>query len=149
LARHQVTVVKEFAEIPPIPLDRSHLLQIMVNLIANAKQAMDDVVDRPRRMTLRIDVGDDGRRLRIHVEDDGVGIAPENLTRLFVHGFTTRKGGHGFGCTVAPWRPKAWAARSRLGAMGRGKGATFALDCQSNRLRTVDEYASKPAHPPG
>jgi signal transduction histidine kinase len=120
--------VKEFAEIPPLPLDRSHLLQILVNLIANAKQAMDDVVDRPRRMRLCADAGDDGRGLRIQVEDDGEGIAPENLTRLFAHGFTTRKTGHGFGLHSC-----ALAAREMGGTLtaksdGPGRGATFTLE---------------------
>ena len=128
LARHQVTVIKEFAEIPPIPLDRSHLLQIMVNLIANAKQAMDDVADRPRRMTLRVDAGDDGRRLRIRVEDGGVGIAPENLTRLFVHGFTTRKGGHGFGLHSCALAAKGMGGTLAAQSDGPGKGATFTLE---------------------
>ena len=128
LARHQVTVITEFAEIPPIPLDRSHLLQILVNLIVNAKQAMDDVVDRPRRMTLRVDAGDDGRSLRIRVEDDGVGIAPENLARLFVHGFTTRKGGHGFGLHSCALAAKGMGGTLAAQSDGPGKGATFTLE---------------------
>jgi signal transduction histidine kinase len=111
-------------------VDRSHLLQILVNLIANAKQAMDDVVvvDRPRRMQLCADAGDHRRGLRIQVEDDGEGIAPENLTRLFAHGFTTRKTGHGFGLHSC-----ALAAREMGGTLtaksdGPGRGATFTLE---------------------
>jgi signal transduction histidine kinase len=66
--------------------------------------------------------------LRIHVEDNGEGIAPENLPRLFVHGFTTRRHGHGFGLHSC-----ALAAREMGGAItvhsdGPGGGAAFTLD---------------------
>jgi signal transduction histidine kinase len=67
-------------------------------------------------------------RLTIRVEDDGEGIAPENLPRLFTHGFTTRKNGHGFGLhSCAP------AAKEMYGTMtahsdGPGKGAAFTLE---------------------
>jgi two-component system NtrC family sensor kinase len=137
LARHQVMVVREFAEIPPTPLDRSHLLQILVNLIANAKQAMNDVVDRPRRMRLGADVGDDGRRLRIRVEDDGEGIAPENLTRLFAHGFTTRKTGHGFGLHSCALAAKEMGGTLTAASDGPGKGATFTLELPIQSVEVV------------
>jgi signal transduction histidine kinase len=62
------------------------------------------------------------------VSDNGVGIASENLTRIFNHGFTTRKDGHGFGLHSG-----ALAAREMGGALwaqsdGPGKGATFTLE---------------------
>lgn len=130
LTRHQVTVVREFADVPLLPLDQHRLLQILLNLIGNAKQAMDGVLDRLHRITLRVDIADgaDGRRLRICVEDEGEGIASENLARLFAHGFTTRKNGHGFGLHSC-----ALAAREMGGTLvahsdGPGKGATFTLE---------------------
>jgi signal transduction histidine kinase len=62
------------------------------------------------------------------VIDNGVGIAAENLNRIFNHGFTTRKSGHGFGLHSA-----ALAARELRGSLtvtseGSGRGATFTLD---------------------
>ena len=77
-------------------LDRTRVLQILVNLISNAKNAMEDMQDAPHRLTLRVDVAA-GSLLRIQVIDDGEGIPSQNLTRIFAHGFTTRKSGHGFG----------------------------------------------------
>ena len=47
-------------------------------------------------MTLGVKIVDDAM-LQVSVKDDGEGIAPENMTRIFAHGFTTRKEGHGFG----------------------------------------------------
>jgi two-component system, NtrC family, sensor kinase len=65
--------------------------------------------------------------LRITVKDNGEGIAAENMTRIFTHGFTTKKDGHGFGLHGA-----AIAAREMEGSLtaasdGPGRGATFTL----------------------
>ena len=126
LARHQVTVVKEFAEVPVVRLDRARVLQILVNLISNAKNAMAGMAGS-HRLTLRVDVAA-GSSLRVSVKDEGEGITQENLTRIFAHGFTTRKAGHGFGLHSC-----ALAARQMGGALtahsdGPGKGATFTLE---------------------
>ncbi len=126
LARHRVTVVREFAQIPVARVDRARVLQILVNLISNAKNAMEEM-PAPRRLTLRVHLAA-GSRLRIQVTDDGEGIPAQNLTRIFVHGFTTRKSGHGFGLHSC-----ALAARQMGGTLsahsdGAGRGATFTLE---------------------
>jgi signal transduction histidine kinase len=130
MTRHRVTVVKEFEDVPLLLLDKSRVLQILVNLISNAKQAMDGVLDRAHRMTLRVDVAGlaDERRLRIRVEDNGEGIPPENLPQLFVHGFTTRKDGHGFGLHGCALTAKEMGGTLTANSDGPGKGATFTLE---------------------
>jgi NO-binding membrane sensor protein with MHYT domain len=135
ITRHQITVLKDFADVPLLLLDRHLVLQILVNLIGNAKHAMDAVPDRSHQITLRVGIAEpiDRPRLTIRVEDDGEGIAPENMTRLFAHGFTTRKNGHGFGLHSC-----ALAAKEMLGTItahsnGLGKGAAFTLDLPANR----------------
>ena len=125
-APDQITVVRDFAELPVLPLDKPRLLQILVNLIDNAKRAMDSTSNRSHLMALRVDVVD--KRLRIRVEDTGEGIAPENLARVFSYGFSTRKNGHGFGLHSC-----ALAARQMGGTLtahsdGPGLGATFTLE---------------------
>ena len=134
LARHQVTVVKEFAEVPVVRLDRARVLQILVNLISNAKNAMAGMAGS-HQLTLRVDV-DAGSHLRVSVKDEGEGITEENLTRIFAHGFTTRKAGHGFGLHSC-----ALAARQMGGALtahsdGPGKGATFTLELPLDAAQT-------------
>ena len=128
--RNQVTVVKEFADLPLLSLDRHRLLQILLNLIGNARQAMDTVLDREQRITLGVDIvdGTDERRLRIRVADDGEGIAPENLTRIFAHGFTTRKNGHGFGLHGSALAAKEMGGTLSAHSDGPGQGATFTLE---------------------
>jgi signal transduction histidine kinase len=135
LARHQVTVVREFADVPLLMLDKSRVLQILVNLIGNAKQAMDGVTDHAHQMTLRVGIADltDGRSLWICVEDEGEGIAPENLARLFVHGFTTHDKGHGFGLHSCALAAKEMGGTLTAQSDGLGKGAAFTLELPVNR----------------
>ncbi|MGB8692313.1 MAG: PAS domain-containing protein, partial [Steroidobacteraceae bacterium] len=95
LARHAISLEREFAPVPPITVDKHKVLQIMVNLLRNAKHACQDSTATARRITVRIAAGDG--MVHIAVSDNGVGISPENLTRIFSHGFTTKQEGHGFG----------------------------------------------------
>src|SRR5260221_10432409 len=95
LSRHDVEVIKEFESVPPITTEKHKVLQILVNLIRNAKNACDESGRREKRMTLRVSL-EDGF-VRIAIRDNGVGIPSENLIRIFAHGFTTKKDGHGFG----------------------------------------------------
>ena len=126
LTRHKVAVIREFMDLPEVRLDRGRVLQILVNLIGNASQAMEDNGERARRIVLRVSAGD--ARLRISVQDEGIGITADNLTRIFSHGFTTRAAGHGFGLPSC-----ALAARQMGGTLcvhsdGPGRGATFTLE---------------------
>jgi two-component system, NtrC family, sensor kinase len=130
LTRHEVTVVKELAEVPPLPLDRHRVLQILINLISNAKQAMSGVGGQSNRMTLRVGETDlaTGRCLRISVEDDGEGIPADNMTRIFVHGFTTRVNGHGFGLHSCALAAREMGGRLTAHSDGPGLGAIFTLE---------------------
>ncbi len=122
-----VEVVREFGELPSVRVDKHKLLEILVNLIQNARQSLDEVEGRPKRLTLRIKrlTGD---RVRIEVEDNGVGIPPENLTRIFHHGFTTKKKGHGFGLHVSANAATEMNAKLGVHSDGPGRGATFHLE---------------------
>jgi ligand-binding sensor domain-containing protein/signal transduction histidine kinase len=126
LSRHGIEVVCEFEPVPELNLDKHKILQILVNLIRNAKYACDESLRADKRMTLRVAQAED--RIVISVIDNGIGIPPENLTRIFNHGFTTRLSGHGFGLHSG-----ALAANEMGGALiansdGVGQGATFRLE---------------------
>jgi PAS domain S-box-containing protein len=126
LARHTVQVRREFEETPPILTDKHRVLQILVNLIRNAKYALDDSGRPDRLMTLRIG-GDGDGHVKIQVSDNGVGIPPENLTRIFGHGFTTRRNGHGFGLHSSALAVRELGGSIQAQSEGLGKGATFTL----------------------
>jgi NO-binding membrane sensor protein with MHYT domain len=136
IAWHRITVLKDFADVPLLLLDRHLVLQILVNLIGNAKHAMDSVPAGLHQMTLRVCITEplDRPRLTIRVEDDGEGIAPENMTRLFAHGFTTRKNGHGFGLHSCALAAKEMLGNITAYSEGLGRGAAFTLDLPINRV---------------
>ncbi|MGC5699093.1 GHKL domain-containing protein [Pseudomonas sp. NFXW11] len=127
LARHQVTVVSDYSQVPPIMGDKHRLLLILINLISNAKYAMSDLAEQLRVLTLSAQVVD-GQTLRISVRDQGEGIAAENLERIFSHGFTTRKDGHGFGLHSCALAAVEMDGRLSVHSDGPGLGATFTLD---------------------
>ncbi|WP_223542187.1 DAHL domain-containing protein [Pseudomonas sp. BF-RE-26] len=137
LARHHVTVIKEYSEVPQVMGDKHRLLLILINLISNAKYAMSDLNNRSREMTLGVRIVDD-TFLEISVRDDGEGIAPENMTRIFAHGFTTRKEGHGFGLHSCALAAIEMNGHLTAHSDGPGLGALFTLQIP---LITVTENA--------
>lgn len=130
LMRHHVEVVRHIDELPALPLDRHRLLQILVNLIGNAKQALVGVIDRVACITLSAGLVEiaGARVLRITVADNGEGIPAENLTRVFAHGFTTRETGHGFGLHSCVLAAQEMGGSLTAHSDGFGRGATFVLD---------------------
>jgi signal transduction histidine kinase len=125
-----IEFVREFEPVEAVTLDQHKVLQILINLVSNARHA---VISRPvdqRRITLRVkSVGSsEGDRLRFQVHDTGVGISPENLTRIFSHGFTTKKEGHGFGLHSAANAAREMGGSLSASSDGVNLGATFTLD---------------------
>ncbi|MCP1441393.1 signal transduction histidine kinase [Pseudomonas sp. GGS8] len=131
LTRHHVTVVKEYGDVPQVMGDKHRLLLILINLISNAKYAMSDLSNRARHITLGVKVVED-TILQISVKDDGEGIAPENMTRIFAHGFTTRKEGHGFGLHSCALAAIEMNGHLTAHSDGPGKGALFTLQIPLN-----------------
>jgi PAS domain S-box-containing protein len=126
LDRHRVEVICEFEDVPLINVDKHKVLQILVNLIRNSKHACQDSERADKQLTVRVFHDDD--RIKISVADNGVGISPENLTRIFNHGFTTRKDGHGFGLHSGALAAKEMGGSLTVHSAGTGRGATFVLE---------------------
>jgi PAS domain S-box-containing protein len=127
LERHAVCVVREYEEVPPILAEKGKVLQILVNLIRNAKYACDEGSSTDKSITLRVASGAAGR-VHLVVSDNGVGIPAENLTRIFAHGFTTRAKGHGFGLHASALAAKEMKGTLTVHSDGPGTGAAFVLD---------------------
>jgi two-component system, NtrC family, sensor kinase len=131
IGQQEVRIVRQYADIPSAQLDKHKVLQILINLISNAGNVLKDRAAGDKQLTLKIEgIGTDAaqQQIRFQVIDNGTGIAPENLTRIFSHGFTTRKDGHGFGL-----HSSANAAREMGGSLtaasgGPDCGATFTLE---------------------
>jgi signal transduction histidine kinase len=116
-ARHQV---------PRITTEKHKVLQILVNLISNAKHAMSTTQNRERVLTVGSRVVD-GANVEISVKDNGAGIAKENLRKIFQHGFTTRTDGHGFGLHASAIAATQMHGSLTVNSDGIGSGATFCL----------------------
>lgn len=125
--RHGIKLIREYDPVSPTAVDKHKVMQIVINFLANAKYACDSGKKEDKQVTVRIRVvGTD--RVRMQVIDNGVGIAPENLTRVFSQGFTTRKGGHGFGLHSGALAAKELGGTVSVESAGIGAGATFTLE---------------------
>ncbi|HEX8537043.1 MAG TPA: ATP-binding protein [Cystobacter sp.] len=127
LSRHQVKLERRLESLSQVITDKHKLLMILVNLVSNAKYAMDDVPANERLLRLKLErVSHD--RVRIALHDNGMGIAPEMLTRIFQYGFTTRAEGHGFGLHSSSLAAQELGGSLTVHSDGPGKGATFTLE---------------------
>jgi len=124
--RHAIVLTREFERVPPITVDKHKVLQILVNLLRNAKDACEVAGNALKRVTIRVARCAHG--IQVAVTDTGVGIPPENMTRIFNHGFTTKKNGHGFGLHSGALAAKELGGALRVQSLGTGQGATFVLE---------------------
>ena len=131
LMRHEVKVLREYDPVPGILVDKHKVLQILVNLIRNAKSACSEFDRADRQIAVRV-ARNGHERMKIEVSDNGVGIPPENLGRIFEHGFTTRKNGHGFGLHSGALAANEMGGALHVHSDGRGRGARFTLELPSN-----------------
>jgi signal transduction histidine kinase len=127
LQRHQIQVDRDDADLPPVLLDRQKVLQILINLIQNARDVLMECGPGNRRIGLKSTLVNEDR-LSIIVTDTGVGIRPENLDRIFTHGFTTKRDGHGFGLHASAIAAKEMQGSLTVQSGGLGAGATFTLE---------------------
>ena len=125
-SRHGVTIVRDFAEVPPIQLDKHKVLQILVNVIRNAKYACaEKKTGGEKRVTVRVRAS--AGAITVEVTDTGIGIPPENLERIFNHGFTTRAEGHGFGLHSSALAATELGGSLQGASAGLDHGASFTL----------------------
>jgi signal transduction histidine kinase len=126
LARHGVKVIRQFETVPSLTLDKHKVLQILINFIRNAKYALDECDQNEKRLVITVAKTDEDC-VMVRVEDNGIGIPPENLTRIFSHGFTTRPHGHGFGLHIGALNAREMGGSLSVASEGTGCGATFTL----------------------
>lgn len=137
---HGVVVERQYEEAPPVIVDRHKVLQILINLFQNARLACEEGGQESKKVIVLIrPYGSD--RVTIQISDNGVGIAPENMNRIFTHGFTTRKDGHGFGLHSAAQAAREMGGTLSARSRGPGTGAIFVLELPVSPLEA-------PAHHP-
>ena len=123
LIRHDIKIVKQIRGPIAITSEQHELIQILINLIKNAKEACED--SEKRRVT--VSAVEASEFVKIQVTDTGVGIAPNHLSHMFQNGFTTKSNGHGFGLHAAAITATELGGSLEVFSNGAGKGATFTL----------------------
>jgi C4-dicarboxylate-specific signal transduction histidine kinase len=130
--RNRVILQTELADdLPPVMGDRVQLQQVVLNLLLNASDAMIDVEDRPRKIVVRTE-RDGVERVRLTVQDAGVGVESEPVEKFFEAFYSTKTDGMGIGLSVS--RSIIESHHGRLWASANdGPGATFAfsIPCES------------------
>lgn len=122
-----ILIEKDFEKLHPILVDKVKLLQIFVNLLMNAKDAVKETPQPKKLITLKCILhGKD--RVLVQVIDNGVGISPENCKKMFSHGFTTKKTGHGYGLHTSALAANEMGGSIRAESEGAGKGAKITLE---------------------
>ena len=126
LQRNRVILLLELAEdLPLVTGDRVQLQQVILNLLRNASDAMSGVDDRPRQLVIRTE-RDHGDRVRLTVQDEGIGLDPQTMDKLFETFYTTKNEGMGIGLSVS--RSIIESHHGRLWATpNHGPGATFSF----------------------
>ena len=133
LQRLGIQVVREYQEVPAVTLEKHKVLQILLNLVRNAEHALREKSGADDKC-LRVGIGlKGGDWVQIAVHDNGMGIPPENLTRIFSHGFTTKKDGHGFGLHMGALAAQEMGGSLTASSEGPGKGALFVLELPLHR----------------
>jgi signal transduction histidine kinase len=133
LGDNQVQVIRDVPDAGLLSLDRHRILLVLLNLIGNSIHAMKRNGARARELSLQAEVID-GQAVRIRVADNGEGIAPENLTRIFAHGFTTHVDGHGFGLHSSAAAAIEMGGTLIVHSDGPAAGATFTLQVPLHAL---------------
>jgi Amt family ammonium transporter len=125
--KYGIEIQREYEDLPELNLEKQKLLQILVNLVKNAKDSLAQHGTANGRLLLRI-FRHEEEMVRIEVRDNGVGIPPENLTRIFSHGFTTKVDGHGFGLHASANTAQQMGGSLIAVSDGPGLGAAFIVE---------------------
>ncbi len=125
--RRDIQVEEQFEATRPIIADRHKALQILINLITNARDALENGTQLPHRLTLRIGNASPTHGF-LEVSDNGVGIEADSLTRIFSLGFTTKRDGHGFGLHSGANAAREMGGSLKVSSAGPGQGATFRIE---------------------
>jgi len=121
-----IEVVRRFDTLPPATLDRHKVVQILSIVLANARDAVMSKPPGKRRITVHARRAESGD-LEIAVEDNGCGIDPTNLEKIFGLGFTTKTSGHGLALHYGACAARELKGNLSAHSAGLGRGASFVL----------------------
>lgn len=147
LTKRHVVLKQNFNQVNPVVVNASKLIHVVINLLKNAVEAMEKTPNNQRILQISIDGDQD--KVVLKIKDHGMGISAENMPKMFTHGFTTKKQGHGFGLHYCARTIEAMGGTIAVESEGPNKGATFTLtfpaDVPFQRIpnKTVEPITSK------
>ncbi|MCE5341192.1 MAG: response regulator [Planctomycetaceae bacterium] len=127
LEYYKIDVIREFQDLGKILIDKQRVLQILVSLIDNAQQALAESQNRPRLLMIRTAKTAENT-IKIEISDNGTGIKPEDLSKIFSSGFTTKPTGHGFGLHSCKMAIDDMHGTISVQSLGNNRGAAFTLE---------------------
>lgn len=130
--KNEITIEKHYGKISSILIDKVKLLQIFVNILRNAKEALLESSDQDKCLIIKSDVLKNSK-IKIEIAENGIGIEPKNINKIFNYGFTTKQTGHGFGLHTSALAINELGGEINVESKGLGKGATFTLILPYNR----------------
>lgn len=142
----KIEIEKDFCSPAELVTDQQRILEIVINLLKNAIHAIIELEPKQRKISIKIAPGDTGSFF-VSITDTGIGIAPENLDRVFQHGFSTRKnsGGSGFGLHHSILSIEEIGGKLKGSSDGVGKGATFELEIVNDQTDNDSKLIKLPS----
>jgi two-component system sensor kinase FixL len=122
-----MVIERQIGDLPLLHVDKHKVIEILVNLVSNARHSLRDSGRPDKRLRIRAEAADD-QRVRIHVEDNGLGITSEHQEKLFRLGFTTKPDGSGIGLHSSANAAQQLGGSLSCHSDGPGQGATFTLE---------------------
>lgn len=125
IERHGLTIERNYEDVPPIIIEKTKVMHILFNMLNNAKESMKEA--EVEEKILKVKFWQDSDYVHLSITDNGIGIRKENMNKIFSHGFTTKRKGHGFGLHSSANYMKEMDGKIQAFSEGPGKGATFTL----------------------
>ncbi|MCP4756373.1 MAG: response regulator [Proteobacteria bacterium] len=136
IEQHNIAIMKKFSEVPRVPIQKTKLLHVLINVIENAVEAMLEIPPQERKMTMVVSRDENTEAVNITVRDSGPGVQQDNLERIFAYGFTSKKGRYGLGLHssanyMTEMGGRIWAANN-----ADDKGLTTSLQLPISPVKT-------------
>ena len=125
IEKHGLIVEKDFQATGTIIAQRSKLIHVLVNIFKNAKEAMENNPINEKKILIK--TWEDHRQIYLSISDNGPGIDPDYLDKIFTQGFTTKKNGHGFGLHSCANYISEMGGKIKVSNKENETGATFTI----------------------
>jgi len=122
----EIAISKNIQEISPVFADKIKLMQIIVNLLQNARESVQQAKKSEKKISVSVTLKDSV--IQMVFTDNGTGIEKENMVTIFTYGFTTKRSGHGYGLHTSAILARQLGGTIRAESDGMGKGARFTLE---------------------